>query len=96
MEGFLSEFLPSTNIAILDWGGDTGKNTPFRSKSSLIHIYDPSNKPVEIKSAVNIYASKDFLDSCQFMISANVLEHAPFPEKTLNKMLGYMTSKSIL
>jgi len=96
VEGFLSEFLPDTNITILDWGGDTGKNTPFRSKSSLIHIYDPSNKPAELQSAVNIFASKDFLDSYQLVVLANVLEHVPFPEDTLKELLNRMTSKTIL
>ena len=30
-------------LSILDWGGDTGKNTPFKNHSKKIHIYDVGN-----------------------------------------------------
>ncbi len=45
IEQFLSPYLRFP-VSILDWGGDTGKNTPFKKKNKLFHIYDISNKPV--------------------------------------------------
>lgn len=96
VEGFLSGFLRGTDISILDWGGDTGINTPFGGRSSVIHIYDPSNKPVELKTAVNIYVDKNFLDSYELVVLANVLEHVPFPHETLNELHGFMTSDTVL
>lgn len=96
VEAFLSDFLRGTDISILDWGGDTGINTPFGDRSSVVHIYDPSNKPVELESAVNIYANKGFLDSYQLVVLANVLEHVPCPDETLKELLGFMTSDTVL
>ena len=31
---------------VLDWGGDTGLNTPFKERARVHHIYDISDKPV--------------------------------------------------
>ena len=44
VEAFLAEFLPASEIAVLDWGGDTGTNTPFADRRSVLHIFDPSAK----------------------------------------------------
>jgi hypothetical protein len=35
---------------ILDYGGDSGKNTLFKDKKNLIHIFDISNKPTITES----------------------------------------------
>lgn len=96
VENFLSDLLPFTNLTILDWGGDTGRNTPFGSKASVVHIYDPSSKPVELENAVNILSSNHFLDSYQLVVLANVLEHIPFPADMLSDLKRYMVSSSIL
>jgi hypothetical protein len=96
VEEFLSEFLPKGEISILDWGGDTGKNTPFSTRASVIHIYDPSNKSVELDGASNIYETKHFLSSYQLVVLANVLEHIPFPENTLKDLLDHMARETIL
>jgi len=44
IEAFLTPFLPLP-VRVLDWGGDTGINTPFKSASTLFHVYDISGKP---------------------------------------------------
>jgi len=31
---------------VLDWGGDTGVNTPFRSRAMQHDVYDISNRPM--------------------------------------------------
>ena len=41
-ESFLKEHL-TLPVTILDWGGDSGENTPFSLQSSVVHIYDISN-----------------------------------------------------
>ena len=33
-----------TPATVLDWGGDTGNNTPFVGEAGLVHIFDISNK----------------------------------------------------
>ena len=31
-------------MKILDYGGDNGKNTPYKKGNNIIHIYDMSKK----------------------------------------------------
>jgi hypothetical protein len=45
IEKFLKPYLRFP-ITILDWGGDTGKNTPFKNNNEAFDIYDISNKDV--------------------------------------------------
>ena len=96
VEDFLSGLLPKSKLAILDWGGDTGKNTPYHLQAGLVHIFDPSNKPIELANATNIYSTKEFLDRYDLVVIANVLEHLPFPLDTLNELKQLMSKQTVL
>jgi len=78
IEQFLSPHL-AFPISILDWGGDTGKNTPFQTRNKLLHIYDISNKPVTINGAIKIDKSTATRTQYDLIICSNVLEHIPHP-----------------
>jgi hypothetical protein len=82
-------------IAILDWGGDTGNNTPFKGENCLFHIYDISNKPV-IEGAVAVDAEKAALTDYQLIICSQVLEHTPYPSKVIESMKQAMSADTLL
>ncbi|MBW8892548.1 MAG: class I SAM-dependent methyltransferase [Burkholderiales bacterium] len=45
VESFLRPWLPD-HPAVLDWGGDTGLNTPLRHEAGLHHVLDISGRPL--------------------------------------------------
>lgn len=94
IEKFLQPHL-SFPITILDWGGDTGKNTPFKSNNECLDIYDISNKNV-IKGARIV--SKDTAQSKKYklIVCSNVLEHIPYPSDLLSDIIKTMDIESVL
>lgn len=94
VEKFLSPFL-TCPIKILDWGGDTGKNTPFKNNNSLLHIYEINNKqPIEGAKLVDKKEiSKTTYD---LVVCSHVLEHVPYPSDLLLEIKEAMQSNTIL
>lgn len=95
VEKFLQLHLPST-LSILDWGGDTGVNTPFKDNfSNAIHIYDISGvetfglfpKVSKITAAQNSY---------DLIVCSNVLEHVSFPRRVLGEIKTFMSPTTVL
>ncbi len=95
VESFLQPYLPKT-MRVLDWGGDTGVNTPFKeSASNTIHIYDISG--VETfglfpKVSKQTAAKNDY----DLIVCSNVLEHVPFPRKVLREIKAIMRPTTVL
>jgi len=94
IETFLQPILPET-LSILDWGGDTGKNTPFRGKVSQVDIYDISNKPV-IDGARRVSREQALENEYSLIVCSNVLEHVSDPSALLEDVKSFMTQKSVL
>lgn len=94
IENFLTPYL-NFPVSILDWGGDTGKNTPFKEKNKACHIYDISDKPV-IEGAEKV--NKESIANTQYdlIICSNVLEHIPYPEDVIFDIKSFMSNNSIL
>lgn len=65
--------------SVLDWGGDTGLNTPFRDEVAVHHVYDISDVPV-ISSAVRIEAAEAITQEYDLVVVSQVLEHVPYPK----------------
>ncbi len=86
VEAFLKPHLPDT-LRVLDWGGDSGINTPFKErKDNEIHIYDISGIEVtERFRKVSIETAKLF--SYDLIVCGNVLEHIPYPIHILSVVL---------
>ena len=80
---------------ILDWGGDTGKNTPFYEECQLLHIYDISDRPC-LEKAIKV--KKDDMEKTEYdvVVCSNVLEHVPFPRDVLCDMKTFMNKHTIL
>lgn len=80
---------------VLDWGGDTGFNTPLRNRCALHHVYDISGKPV-VDGATRV--DKKVIDETQYdlIVSSNVLEHVPYPADTLREIAAAMARETLL
>lgn len=94
VEIFLKPFLKN-RPAILDWGGDSGKNTPFQSSCRLLHIYDISKRPV-IGKAVRINKNQTSSTKYDLIVCSHVLEHAPYPKDILNDARSAMNKSTVL
>jgi len=94
VEAFISPFI-SNSISILDWGGDTGKNTPFKDKSHVFDVFDLSNKPM-IDGAEAVSKEVAFSKTYDLVICSNVLEHVPYPAEILHDIKNTMSKTSIL
>lgn len=94
IENFIAPHI-APNPAILDWGGDTGKNTPFKSKNKCLHIYDISQKTT-IAGAKSVSAQETLTSAYDLIICSEVLEHIPYPCDILQAIRLRMNKNSIL
>ncbi len=94
IEAFLTPFLPLP-VRVADWGGDTGINTPFKSASTLFHVYDISGKP-GIAGAVMVDRDTARRTAYDLIVCSNVLEHIPYPLDTLSDIRDLMSRDTVL
>jgi hypothetical protein len=94
VEAFLSPHLDFP-LAILDWGGNTGQNTPFKDRSKIVHIYDISNK--EAIASIRVVKKEEALaNKYKLIVCSSVLEHAPYPLELLWEISEVMLHDTIL
>lgn len=86
VEFFLSPHLPS-RPKVLDWGGDSGINTPFRFRASSLHVYDISG--VDVCSEARKVDYVECLESSyDLIVCSQVLEHVSFPIVLLQQIVS--------
>jgi len=95
IETFLAPHLPQT-ITLLDWGGDTGVNTPFkREDANTIHLYDISG--TETTGKINKVSRQTAVQTrYDLIVCSNVLEHVPYPKDLLEDIKSVMQASSVL
>ncbi len=94
VESFIAKHV-KLPLSILDWGGDTGQNSPFKNNNKILHVYDLGNsKPIKQASKIGKKdLNKNFYD---LIVCSNVLEHVSYPSETLNDIKKNMTKQTIL
>lgn len=80
---------------ILDWGGDTGKNSPFRRANKFLHIYDISQKDV-VSDALCVSKDETLLYQYDLVVCSEVLEHVPYPSDLLVDIRERMGKDTVL
>lgn len=95
VEDFLEPLLPTGSISILDWGGDSGKNTPLRERASTHHVYDISQTPV-VPGAKAVTQVQTMQGHYDLIVCSNVLEHVPYPSDLLYAIQLAMRPDSLL
>lgn len=94
VEHWLARHVPR-QPAVLDWGGGSGLNTPFRGQHSLLHVHDIS--AVELADGAEsvspdqlVRGRYDLVTCCQ------VLEHVSSPRSLLEQILPAMGRDTLL
>ena len=94
IENFLLPHL-SFPISILDWGGDTGKNTPFKNQNEALDVYDISGKDV-LEGVRKVSKNEAYSKKYNLIVCSNVLEHVPYPSDILFEIINAMDKETVL
>lgn len=81
--------------SVLDWGGDTGINTPFRGHLAVHDVYDISEKPV-VDGARRIRSADEVESEYDLIVLSQVLEHVPFPADTVAEVVRVLGPNTAL
>ena len=95
VEAFLAPHLPR-RPRVLDWGGDTGINTPFKDSNSLLHIYDISGKGGLVAGAQAVGRGAALAQEYDLLVCSQVLEHVPYPGDVLQDLVQAMRPGTLL
>jgi SAM-dependent methyltransferase len=95
VEDFLQPYVQDT-LRVLDWGGDTGVNTPFKTNdANTVDIYDISGIETtgQVRKVSKETASQNHYD---LIVCSNVLEHVPYPRRMLAEIKATMKQTTVL
>jgi hypothetical protein len=81
IENFLKSYLV-TSPKILDWGGASGINTPFKKVCKSLDIYD-IDKNTSRLNGLTISAEDLSKRQYDLIVLSNVLEHIPYPQEII-------------
>jgi hypothetical protein len=94
VEAFLTPLLPA-QPTVLDWGGDTGLHTPFRTAIGDIWVHDISGRP--LIDGVRMVGKTDLQEkSYDLVVLSHVLEHMPWPAALLDEVKTVMSPATVL
>ena len=94
IEAFLAPYLHDP-LTILDWGGDTGSNTPCEARRVALDIFDISGKDV-VPGARAVTREQAAASTYRLIVCGQVLEHTPYPLGVLAEIRNSMGGGSIL
>jgi hypothetical protein len=95
VEAFLIPHVPNI-LKILDWGGDTGENTPFKDNlDNTVDIYDISGVKT-VGKAIKVSKETTYQKKYDLIVCSNVLEHIPYPRQLLIEIKAIMTKSTLL
>jgi hypothetical protein len=80
---------------VLDWGGGTGQNTPFRREALVHHVFDISDSPL-VDGAVRVDSDVAATEDYDLVVLSHVLEHLPYPRDTVAQVALTMGIDTLL
>ena len=94
VEAFIQPWIPREPI-VLDWGGDAGRNSPFRDRCRRLDVLDISNNPTlpGIERVDQESARRRCYD---VIVCSQVLEHVPYPGEVLQDLRRCMQAHTVL
>jgi len=81
-------------LTVLDWGGDTGRNTPFRFQAERVDIYDVSQQPV-LEGLQSVSREQALANTYSLIVCSHVLEHVPYPADLLLELCPMIGPETI-
>jgi hypothetical protein len=96
IEAPLRDLINAEEVSVLDWVGETGKNTPFSGKVLTVHDYEESGIKSAVPNVVNASRQRGFLPVYVLVILSNVLGRIPCPAQEIKSVVRYMSRLSIL
>jgi hypothetical protein len=94
VEQFLAPFI-NTPVKLLDWGGDTGINTPFKGQLDVFDIFDISELDT-VPGARRVSEEEAGRNNYSLIVCSQVLEHVPWPHLTLERIANCMAPSTVL
>lgn len=83
------------NPAVLDWGGDSGINTPLLGRSQFTHVYDISSVAT-VPGAQAVDLATIHKHHYDLITCSQVLEHVSYPHEILQQIAGSMSEQTLL
>jgi hypothetical protein len=94
VEAWLAPRLPA-HPAVLDWGGDTGINSPFLGRARLLQVHDISGVDT-VTGAQRVGTEQVQQQTYDLVVCSEVLEHTPFPLDMVRQMLPALRPETLL
>ena len=94
VESWLARYLPE-NPAVLDFGGDTGINSPFRDRNRLLHIHDISGVEL-VPGAQRVDLGHIGQYDYDLVACSQVLEHVAYPLEFMRQVLPAIRPETLL
>lgn len=80
---------------VLDWGGNGGKNTPFRLTAAKVDIYDLSDEP-PIAGVRRVSREELSANRYDLAVLSHVVEHVPYPEAVIRPAMESLDERGVL
>lgn len=94
VEAVLSPYLPS-QPRVLDWGGGSGVNSPFRFLAGPLHVYDISDVDV-CAEATRVSHEECLVNAYDLIVCSQVLEHVSYPVHVLQEITRLLRPETLL
>lgn len=94
VETILAPYLPP-KPNVLDWGGDSGINSPFRFTASKLNVYDISGVAV-CDEATRVSLADTRNHDYDLVTCSQVLEHIPYPVDLVRQITQTLSPQTVL